>query len=677
MKFGFYPKLALDGIRKNKQLYIPYILASAGMVMMFYIITFIKFSKPIQLIPGASNIAIIMGLGSFIIAIFACIFLFYTNSFLIKRRKKEFGLYNILGMGKRHISVILLWENLFIYVISIVLGLIFGIAFSKFAELGLINIIGEKINYSFYVSPDTILFCICIFAAIFFLIYLNELRQIKFSNAISLLRSENAGEKPPKANWLIGILGFVILIAAYITAISIKNSFEALNIFFLAVILVIIATYMIMISGSVLLCRILQKRKNYYYKSNHFISVSSMMYRMKRNGAGLASICILSTMVLVMLSSTSSLFFGKEDSLMSRYPREINTEYSMSGIDKLSDENFSAMKKEIFENYNKNGYYPQNVIDFRYLSATGIMQDGNVNTNPAGLEYAFSSSGDICQILIIPLSDYNRLMNKNEVLAPNEAIIYTTHGHYGKDKISIDNSVSFDIVKKADSFVDNGESAMSAFMTITLFVPDIEASFEGISSISVQLPNIVIDFDLNDNIAVKDYNTLQSDMVSLFHGTKYEEKYGFHNIYFELREINRKDFYSTYGGLFYLGIILSIAFILATALIMYYKQISEGYEDMSRFDIMQKVGISKKAIKKSINSQLLTVFFIPLLFAGLHIVFAFPMIKNMLLMFNLRNTASFVFATVITYLLFTLLYIIIYKITTNAYYKIVSGAKEK
>ena len=311
MKIGFYPRLAADGIRKNKRMFTPFILTCTGMVMMFYIIMYLATSKILDSLIGGATLRQIFALGSWVIAVFAAIFLFYTNSFLIRRRKKEFGLYNILGMGKRNIARILFLETLIIAVVSIALGLIAGIAFSKFAELGMVNIMHGEVTYDLSISGLAVVRSLHVFGVIFLLLLLNSIRQVRFASAFSLLRSENAGEKPPKGNWLFGLLGVVLLTVAYYLAATIENPITALFAFFVAVIMVIVGTYLVMISGSVLFCRILQKKKNYYYKPNHFVSVSSMVYRMKRNGAGLASICILATMVLVIMASTACLYFGK------------------------------------------------------------------------------------------------------------------------------------------------------------------------------------------------------------------------------------------------------------------------------------------------------------------------------------------------------------------------------
>lgn len=331
MKLFFYPRLALDGVRKNKRMYFPYILTCIGMVMMYYIIVFLRHSEAVEAVRGAGIVQEFLRLGSGVIAFFAGVFLFYTNSFLIRRRKKEFGLYNILGMGKRNIGILLFWETLFIAALSFGVGLGVGVLFSKLAELGLLRMVLGETDYGISISAEAIRSVGKTFGIIFALLFLNALIQVRSASAISLLHSENVGEKPPRANWLLGLAGAVVLGGGYYIALTAGDPVQAMAYFFVAVLMVIGGTYLLMIAGSVVFGRMLQKQRNYYYKAEHFVSVSSMVYRMKRNGAGLASICILATMVLVMLSSTTSLYFGGEDSLRRLYPRESNLTFHMRG----------------------------------------------------------------------------------------------------------------------------------------------------------------------------------------------------------------------------------------------------------------------------------------------------------------------------------------------------------
>lgn len=684
MKIGFYPKLAFSGIRKNGRLYIPYIMTCIGMVMMYYIITFIVYSPALRSLPGSATIGETLGLGSWVIAIFSGIFLFYTNSFLIRRRKKEFGLYNILGMSRLNLSMIVFWETVIIGAMALIIGLFLGILFSKLFELGLVNIIDGDIPYSFSISSEAIIRAVYVFGVIFVLLLINSVRQIRFSTAINLLKSESVGEKPPKANWLFGIFGIVILGAAYFIAVSIKDAVSALAVFFIAVIMVIGATYLIMISGSVMLCRILQKSKAYYYRTNHFVSVSSMVYRMKRNGAGLASICILATMVLVMISSTASLYFGGEESLMNRYPREINMSFIMNDVSSLSSENITALRSELDSFAAQNGIAPSNITDFRSIGVAGVIEGETVELdvrNFSILDTSLQDSG-LFEFYFIPLADYNAATGSNMTLNDGEALIYVYRDKYERSTISFNGGKSFKIVGQVDDFQPDGDAEMSIISTMYLFVNDIESAVEGIDILAdfngdrMIVPRWVYCFDTG--VEPLEQSKFNSRLWQYFKNDidTFKSKYSFRSRSLDSREDNRQEYYALNGGLFFLGILLSIVFIFGTILIIYYKQISEGYEDQKRFEIMQKVGMTDREIRKSINSQLLTVFFLPLVFAASHLAFAFPLIRKILLLFNLRNVWVFTSATVLCFVVFAIFYTIVYKLTSNAYYNIVSGAKE-
>lgn len=680
MRAGFYPKLAFDGIRKNKRMYLPYILTCIGMVMMYYIIAFLANDDTLKLIPGGELMSELISFGTGIIAVFSGIFLFYSNSFLIRRRKKEFGLYNILGMGKRNIGIILFWEVLIISAASLAAGLAGGIALSKLAELGFVNILKGEVNYDLSVSPTAVLMTLKVFGVIYLLLFLNALRQVRFSTAISLMRSESTGEKPPKANWVFGILGLIILGAAYYIAVTIQEPLQALAVFFAAVLMVIIGTYIVMISGSVLLCRILQKKKNYYYNKKHFVSVSSMTYRMKRNGAGLASICILATMVLVMVSSTTALYFGSEDSLNQRYPRDINMEFRYVNTADMTKENISGLRDKIAGVAEERGVNPENVYDYRSASLSGTVIGDTVETDVSATKTLnINTYSELFQFDIIPLEDYNALMGKNETLAEGEAMIYVNRGEYSHDTIAFNRGASFKVKKQLDDMIGNGTAAMSIVPTMTIVVPNFDSVIKDMAKLTDfngdQMLQLVWNYKFDTNADSRAQLGLFEKLNESI--TAQAKDYGCQHSYFESREAQRADYYALYGGLFYLGIILSIVFIFAAVLIIYYKQISEGYEDQSRFDIMQKVGMTKKEIRKSINSQLLTVFFLPLVGAGCHLAFAFPIIKKLLLLFNLTNVTLFVATTVVSFLVFAAFYAIVYRLTSNAYYNIVSGAKKE
>lgn len=678
MKKGIYSRLALTGIRKNKKLYIPYILTCVGMVMMFYIISFLSNSDLMINYPGGETIKAILGLGVYVIGFFALIFLFYTNSFLVRRRKKEFGLYNILGMGKRNIARVMLWETLFIGVFSIVIGMALGIVFSKLAELLMINITNMDVNFGLKIDFTSLYYTAVLFAVIFFLILLNSLRQVHLSNPIALLHSENAGEKPPKANWIVAILGLAVLACAYYMAVTIKDPVTTLAAFFFAVIMVILATYLIFISGSVAFCKLLQKKKNYYYKTNHFVSVSSMSYRMKRNGAGLASICILCTMVLVMISSTACLYMGKEESLRERYPRNINVTISSESYEELISHDAESISDMCFETAENMGYNPENFLDYSTLAFVSYIRNGEIvfDDGENGFDYA---TGDLWQIFMVPLEDYNRITGSKETLENNEVLISTSKDmNYGYDTVSIKGQEPLSIKTKVTNFENNGVDTMQIIPALYIFVPDLGVQIERISQTNAEALETVsrfIGFDLNvsDSQQVQVYDAISENLRN----SEIENPDSSLVVSVESASNEKQSFYGLFGGLFFLGIILGIVFIFAAVLIMYYKQVSEGYEDQSRFEIMQKVGMTKKEIKKSINSQMLTVFFMPLIAAGVHLAFAFPMIYKMLILFGLINQSFLIMVTVGCFLLFALLYMLVYKITSRAYYSIVSGGSEK
>lgn len=684
MKYGFYPKIAWTGIRKNSRLYTPYILTCMGMVMMYYIISFLNTSSILLSIPGGATMKTILGMGTGVICVFAVIFLFYTNSFLIRRRKREFGLYNILGMGKKNLALILIWETLIITVFSLGGGLVFGIAFSKFAELAMVNILHSDVTFTLRLAPESIWRTLSLFTVIFFLILLNTLRQIQMSNPIELLHSEHAGEKPPKANWLFALAGAVILGAAYYMAVTIEDPVSALMMFFVAVIMVIIATYLLFIAGSVVVCRILQKNKNYYYKTNHFVSVSSMVYRMKRNGAGLASICILCTMVLVMISSTVCLYIGAEDVLRMRYPRNINLDVTINSVGQMETDELEEIRQLTDQMAEKNGQTKENELNYRVSDMSGYIKDEHIITNP----FSSGSSGsavysDIWQIFLISLEDYNRLMGQNETLEPGEVLLYTTKADYKGDIIIFNDMEPLKVKKTVSDFVDNGIDTMQVIPSMYIFSSDYYELLEKLEELKDSKGESSLEchwlygFDTDGSNEAQ--ITLQSQIEKKLEENGFtikNGKNGVERVWVEGSAEARTDFYGLYGGLFFLGVLLGVVFIFAAVLIMYYKQISEGYEDQSRFEIMQKVGMTKKDIRKSINSQVLLVFFLPLLAAGMHLAFAFPMIRKMLMAFGLTNMELLMWVTVICYLVFALFYIIVYRITSRSYYNIVSGVKE-
>lgn len=476
MRAGLYPKLAWDGIRKNKRFYLPYILTCIGMVMMFYIIHYLAAMPTIKDMPGGDTMEMVLGLGTWVVALFAVIFLFYTNSLLMRRRQKEFGLYNMLGMGKNHLSLLLLWENGILFVISMVGGLLGGILLSKMAELFMLMLLGGEVTYTLRIDPDAFGDTWVIFIPVFALIFLKGLIQIRRSSAIALIKSETVGEKPPKANYLFGIAGILILAGAYYIALSIKSPLIAMAWFFLAVCMVIVATYLLFISGSVMLCRLLQKNKHYYYKPNHFVSVSSMVYRMKRNGAGLASICVLSTMVLVIMMGAGSLYAGKEDSLNTRYPHEfaVSVDFLTDGETKrYSEEKADYFYAQVDEVLNSCDVTPENAEQVLSTTATGMLKDGALILDPSTVDAANTETMEyVTQIYLIPLSAYNQCMGTDKTLNSGEVFLHCVRRTYDAPVITLSDGTVLTVKEHLTDMMGSGEAAMQIIPSMFIVTDD-------------------------------------------------------------------------------------------------------------------------------------------------------------------------------------------------------------
>ena len=616
MRRGFYLKLAAEGISKNRKFYFPYILTCICMVMMFYIVAYLSMSADFSAVFGGDMLQSMLGFGVFVIAIFSLIFLYYTNSFLIRRRQKEFGLYNILGMGKRNLVKILLWENILTALFSIGAGLVSGILFSKLAEMAAMKILGGKTGFMIHVAFQPIVWSVLLFFAIFLLIMFRMVFSIFRLRPVEMLRSESTGEKPPKANWLLALLGAVLLGSAYYMAVAVLDPMTAMVLFFLAVVMVILATYFLFIAGSVVLCRLLQKKKNYYYKTKHFVSLSSMIYRMKRNGAGLASICILSTMVLVTVSSTICLFVQAEDGVNKRYPQDIFMRLGTAGGTALNEEDTAPYINAVEEILAEHGEAAENLQDYRMYSMD-VYQDGadfQIDLNQ--VSQIGMGNGEIRSVYVIRLEDYNTISGSSAELGDNEVFIYPYKMNYDYDTVDFEGLGTWKAEKLDTEPFCIGEADANALGSLFLVVKDIsvmdqmcEVKNESLAGEWTSSIQRCYGFDLacGDEKQSEIYNGIMERFTSMDSGV---------SRYTESKAQSRAEYVALFGGLFFLGILLGAVFLFGTVLIMYYKQISEGYEDQNRFDILMKVGMSRKEVKQSINSQVLTVFFLPLIAAG-------------------------------------------------------------
>lgn len=670
----FYFKLAITNIKKNAKTYVPYMITSILTISMFYIICSLGNNPNITKACGTDSMKYVLFLGTWVCGIFAVIFLFYTNSFLMKRRKKEFGLYNILGMEKKHISMVVLCETLIMSIISLVLGLVVGILFDKLMLLVILSMFTVEIPLGFHISPESFPATLTLFTGIFVLIFLNSIRQIHLAKPIELLQGSTVGEKEPKAKWLIALIGAICLGSGYYISLTLTttNPIATLNMFFIAVILVIIGTYLLFTAGSIVLLKALRKNKNYYYKTKNFISISGMIYRMKQNAVGLANICVLSTMVLVMISSTFSLWNGMNDVLNNFYPREfIFTPFE------YSEKSASDLKVWVKDTLDECNLEPKDIIDYSYLNFA-VVQDKDsfimYRDNPVYSDMI----NDIRNLFFITLDDYNKMTNSNETLKADEVLVYSNRDKYDYKEMKLSDK-TFKVKETLDNFPNNrimsSDVASSHFMIVKDMsvindLDKIQNEIYGDMASSIQY-YYAFNVDADTEKILDINNKFENDIQEMGTYGENTNKYVYEGR-FDCRETEKNDFIGMYGGLYFIGVFLGVLFIIATILIMYYKQISEGYDDKSRFEIMQKVGISHEEIKKSIHSQVLTVFFLPLIVAGIHIAFAFPFITRLLAILNLTNVKLFAMATVGGFLLFSVFYAVVYRITARSYYKIVS-----
>lgn len=681
MKSGLYLKLSVNGIKKNKKLYLPYLITCICMVMMFYLIDYLAVSPQFAKIKGGDTMQMILGFGSGVISIFSLILLYYTNSFLIRRRQREFGLYHILGMGKIDLVKIMVLENLIISVLTIAGGIVGGILFSKLGELLAAKILGSNAGLSMKISVPALVATALLFLAIFALIMLRMIVSVYRLKPVELLRSEKTGEKPPKANWIFAVIGLLLLGVAYYLSLTIKDPLAAMVWFMVAVVLVILATYLLFIAGSVAFCKMMQKKKGYYYKTNHFISISSMIYRMKRNGAGLASICILSTMVLVMVSSTTSLYLSMEHGLNLRYPKSVQIEMytnpeQTEEMKETQNGQIVDLVQNVLKEHNQTAENPEN---YRMLTVSGIASKNEIYFNPENAPgvNGVNTFDHLKMIYALPMEEYNRIMGTNLELASGEAYLYTKDSDFAYDQIMVENSGTWSIKGYLDKMISNGNDVSNMNSSLYLVVPgleDIKALEEGNVSGSYEKWYYNFDLSCGDEEQIKIQNEIEEKINAL---AEQESDSIFFGVSTDSRAASRADYQALYGGLFFLGILLGVVFILGMVLIIYYKQITEGYEDQDRFQILMKVGMTPKEVRQTINSQVMTVFFLPLVAAGIHTAFAFPMIEKMVQLLAFTDRKFLILVTVCSYLVFALFYIIVYLVTSKQYYKIVSGKQEE
>lgn len=657
MSKGFYLKLAAGNVKKNGQTYFPYIITCILMIAMYYIMYSLSINEGIIEMRGGYWLVEMMGFGCWIVGIFATVFLFYTNSFLMKRRKKEIGLWNILGMEKRHILKVVAMETIYIALLGLVLGILTGIIFEKLMYLIILQVMNREITLGFHIYGKAIVSTLLVFTGVFVVIFIKSMFQVSLSKPIELLQGSAKGEREPKTKWVLAVLGVLTLGSGYALSIVTDNPVQAISIMFLAVLLVIAGTYCLFTAGSIVWLKLLRKKKNYYYQSRHFTTVSGMLYRMKRNAVGLANICVLSTMVLVMISTTTSLMLGMEDSIARRYPYDFTV--NIQGQE-LADPKLDTLLQEQIVSY---GQEIEDSIRYSYLSLAGIQDENAFCFEEEGIDNSITQGINILNF--ITLEDYNRITGLQKQLNENEILVYRDMQEYPYSTVQLFDK-EYQVMECLNSYPIPQESSIFDVYYFVARDSDVLRELDMAQSQLVEKKTASITTCYGYQLRGNEEQQVQ--MTKEIRNQLINQGY---NAYVESSADAREDFLGTYGGLFFLGIFLGFVFLIATILIIYYKQISEGFEDKERFEIMQKVGMSQTEVKQSIRSQILTVFFLPLLTAGIHMAFAFPLMSRLLRMLGLVNINLFVLCVLMCFLVFGAFYGIVYSLTAKVYYRIV------
>lgn len=655
MRKGFFPRLALSGIRKNRSIYYPYILTAVLTTAMMYIIGSLQ-----QISTDYSGtLAFSLQLGIVVTSVFSVVFLFYTNSFLMRRRKKEFGLYNILGMEKRHLARLIFWETALMLAVSLTLGLAVGVLLDKLMHLVLSRLVGQAVSLTFAVSPGSMRYTAALISITFALILLNSVRQVYVARPVELLRSAEVGEREPKARWLLGLLGLISLGTGYWLSATVKDAGAMILFFFVAVLLVIAGTYLLFTAGSVTLLKALRKNRRYYYKPDHFISVSGMIYRMKQNAVGLANVCILSTMVLVMVFSTLSLWLGMEDTLNSRLRSDIDVRSASTDV--------SALEAAVDETLRQAGASREDTWTYRYLSFSALpTPEGFVSSVSFTESDALIASPATFQVMVV--EDYNRMLGRSETLAPGEALLECTRGNYEGDTLRLLNE-TFTIKARISDGLGAGQALASIYDYYCLVVDSMDTLRRLDSEQKAAYGDLASAIRTSMSFALLPASPQLSEQVAALLRSQADAD-GFTSVA-ERTEL-RENLMTLYGGLLFVGLFLGLLFIMAMILIIYYKQITEGYEDRERYRIMRKVGLSRREIRRSISSQILIVFFLPLAAAGLHVAFAFPGIVTMFRALSMTNVTLIAGCALGSFAGFAALYGAVYLLTARVYYRIVS-----
>ena len=670
MHKGIFSRLAKQNIRNNKSTYIPYMITCIFCIAMIYMMEFLRDCPTLdQAVRQADEVRMIVFTGEIVVEIFCIIFLIYSNSFLMKRRQKEIGLYNILGLERNHIGIVMFLETIITSIGSLAGGIAAGIIGSKLALLLLLKLLHIPSVLGFYISVKGIFTCLFMFGIVFLMILFLNLAKIHLSRPVELLRGNNTGEKEPVAKWLMALIGFICLGAGYYLAVTTESPIKAITIFLLAVILVMAGTYLLFTAGSIVILKFLRRRKSFYYRTGNFISISGMLYRMKQNAIGLASICILSTGVLLMISMTVSIYFGMNDIMLNRYPYDVDM-----SVTSISEEECQTAI-EAFEKAIADNKVPvEKSVEEIYLDIVCSKNGDQILIKPAN---TIRNSDSVLVLSLLDQAEYERLTGISANLNDGEIFAWYPSA-VQKDSVTVDET-EFTVKKWLDKNpLTCGEDAVSDNAVLVVTDEDFKKfdemrteMYKGVSSAPAgEDLTLHLGLDITGSETDKiDFGTPVMEVVKDLkkNGGLSENSW----ITSGIRQQEYESYYADNGSLLFIGIFLGSLFLMGTAMIIYYKQISEGYEDQKRFEIMQKVGLSRREVRSSVRRQILMVFFLPLLMAMLHITMAFPMIRRMLLLFGMTNTKLFIGCTAGTVLIFAVVYGLIYLMTARSYYHIV------
>lgn len=658
MNNRFFASLAVRNIKSNSQLYIPYLLSSTAIITMFFLMVSLLTNQFVQ--ERSSTLPYLFMIGVIIIGLFSVIFILYTNSFLIKRRKKEIGLYGILGLEKKHVAKILFLETVFTGLLSIAAGLVTGFVFGRLVFMLLNYLLRLPVEIAYSSSWFAVWVTASLFTVIFGITFLYNISQFTFANPVKLLKGKQEGEKEPRGSLILFVLSLGFLAWGYWISLTIPDPLSALSQFFLAVLFVIIGTYLLFISGSMFILKALKKNKRIYYQPGAFISISGMLYRMKQNAVGLANICILASMVIIAISTTATIFIGSEETLENRYPHEHNmTLFGDSDNAQEAHSRFDDMQDQLQQETQAAGLEVTNMESFRYQSLAGEMEGSRFIHQ----EWGVGTGSLPLLIQVLPLEDYNQMTGKTVFLGDHEALIYRSVEGYELPDITI-GELTLQVTE-----VDNVFSAdMELIESIALVVPDISTMNKINEGYREQFPeagNLSIDADI-------DWDTSGTEQQKREFAEYMRSEYssGPTGTY-SSRILQRDDWYSTNGGFLFLGIFLGLLFTIGTVLITYFKQISEGFDDREKFQIMQKVGLDNDMIHESTRAQIVWMFALPIAMATIHVSFAYPIVRKLLLLFGVTNEVTWLLTFMAVVLAFASIYWLIYRITSRVYYDIV------